>query len=202
MVCTCVQKNTSVYAFCHSALLECLTPEKLASRIKVRVSLRGGYSLCRDKLTFVPVESYEMQASRIPIFPIKGLQKPYSYSLQDWMKKKIFLSFIYLSVFNVFAPCTPCPLSDSAYLVCWKESGSEKFLYVRCLVSSVKIPLWLMGSRITRLACSCQHRCSQQKQHPGEGSRILCQECIKVTLPSLRRYTLQSLRFGFFWKYF
>lgn len=96
MVCTWVQKNTSDYAFCHSAFLKWLTPERLASRIKVRVCLCGGYSLCRDKLTFMPMDSYETQASRIHIFVMEGLRKPYNYCLQDWEKNFLFFICICL----------------------------------------------------------------------------------------------------------
>lgn len=63
-------------------------------------------------------------------------------------------------VLNVFAPCC---VSCSTCPVCYQESDSGKYLYVRHLILLVKIPLWLMSRRILCLVCSCLCRWSQQK---------------------------------------
>lgn len=58
-------------------------------------------------------------------------------SVPLWMGLIFRMSKKYSFFLHVFAPC---PVSDSACPVCWQESDSDKFLYVRCLVSSMKIP--------------------------------------------------------------
>lgn len=177
MVCTSVQKNTSVCTFCQSALLKWVTSESLASRVKVWVCLHGGYSLCRDKLTFMSVDSYETQASRI-----QGLWKPYNYCLQDWVEKILFFFFgicllLALSVIQLalrpgrrvilarfFLSDVWCHQRKS--LCCSRVGGS----YALHVDTSMDGPGWIADGLQDGL----------QKQYCVEGSRNLCQECFKV----------------------
>lgn len=96
-------------AFRHSALLEWPAPERLSSLMKVRVCLHGGYSLCRDEPTFMLIDSCETQASRIYIFMVQGLRKPYNYCLQDCLENILLFFFFLVCALLALSLIQPAP---------------------------------------------------------------------------------------------
>lgn len=72
MVCTSVQKN----AFYHGALTAVADTRGTGFQDKGQSVPSWTLQFCRDMVTFVPVDFYETQTSKIQIFAIEGLQKP------------------------------------------------------------------------------------------------------------------------------
>lgn len=165
MVCTSVQKNSPICIFCHSALLKWLSPERLVSRMKVRVCLHEGYGVCGEKLTFVPVGSQETQASQI----IPDYTSFNTRATKAVLSTRLSEKHSFFPLFFLFSPCN---VSGSPFPGCWQERDSDKFLSVRCLVSPMKIPFWHTSRKVIHGAL-CQHGWLQQKQYPFECLRNL-----------------------------
>lgn len=166
MVCTSVQKNSPIYIFCHSALLKSLSPERLVSRMKVSLPAWRLWCLWRETdlcACGLPGNTGIPDYPRLHIFQYKGYESHPVYKTK-W--KTLFFSSLFFFLF------TPCNVSGSPFPGCWQERDSEKFLYVRCLVSPMKIPFWHTSRKVIRGAL-CQHGWLQQKQYPFEWLRNL-----------------------------